>query len=292
MSIASDIITLENERILNLLSIYLNDAPQSVTTEDIEALSEFGISEEQAFGMTLAGLFSLDIADNQADFEFYENYFPKMIHKFDQSDFSDDPYLRDIKFPNASFGNASFEMVSYAPYEGFVSDDFEVEQNGRIIPQIGFFSQEYVYPTVMEDGRIWMSVTPQEINTIKPAVDHAHGKVLTYGLGLGYFAYMASLKPKVESVTVVDQNDGIIQIFESQILPQLSTKDKIHVVKSDAFDYAQDVAPKQGFDFIYTDLWHDVGDGLDLYLKMKEFESLIPSAEYMYWIEPTMLCYL
>ena len=39
MDISSDIIALENERLLNLLSIYLNEFPTAVTGEDIAALA-------------------------------------------------------------------------------------------------------------------------------------------------------------------------------------------------------------------------------------------------------------
>lgn len=290
--IGSDIVTLQNERLLNLLSMYLNDAPDSITTQDMQTLLEFGISVEQAFGMALAGLFSLDIADNPDDLAFYESYFPQMIHRFDAAQFTDDPYLQNIVFPVASIGSARFETQSYAPYEAFVCDDFHVQPDGRIIPQIGFFEHEFTYPTAMENGRIWMSVTPQEILTIAPAIERAHGKVLTYGLGLGYFAYMAARLPQVDSVTVVDRNPDIIQVFQQHILPQFDDPASVHVVQADAFEYAQQHMAAEQFDFVYTDLWHDVGDGLDLWLRMREFESLLPNAEFMYWIEPTMRCYL
>lgn len=49
---------------------------------------------------------------------------------------------------------------------------------------------------------------------------------------------------------------------------------------------------KENYNFIYTDIWHDTYDGIDMYLKMKEYESLSPDSKYMYWIEDTMLCYI
>lgn len=292
MGIGSDIVTVENERILELMSIYLNNAPDSVTAEDIQALGEFDVPVEEAFALTLAGLLDLDIADNDADREFYQKYFPRMFRCFEPSEFEDDPYLSGIEFPTEQVGSASFAKQAFAPYEGFVCDDFEVAEEGRIIPKIGFFEERYEYPTVMEDGRTWMSVTPQEIVTVAPAIEHAHGKVLTYGLGLGYFAYMASLKREVDSVTIVESNLDIIRLFERGILPQFEEADKVDIVYSDAFDYAGNEMAAERFDFVYTDIWHDVGDGLDLYLRMKEYEDKLPGAEFMYWIEPTLKCYL
>ena len=41
-----------------------------------------------------------------------------------------------------------------------------------------------------------MTITPDEIETMKEAVDQAFGNVLTFGLGLGYYAYMVSEKDR------------------------------------------------------------------------------------------------
>ena len=292
MDISSDIIALENERLLNLLSIYLNEFPTAVTGEDIAALAEFDIPVEEAFALTLAGLFELDVADNPADRQFYDLYFPHMFHRCRAEDFAADPYLQNISFPTEAFGNARFEMARYEAFEGFVSDDFSRLPDGRIIPHIGFFEQPYAYPTVMEDGRIWMSVTPQEINTVRPAIEGARGHVLTFGLGLGYFAYMAARKPEVQSVTIVDSNESIIEVFRREILPQFERASIVDIVCDDAFDFAEKRLAGLDLDFIYTDIWHDVGDGFDLYSMMKEYEFVKPEAEWQYWIEPTIQCYM
>ena len=291
MDIAQDRVFLENERLLNLLSIYLNEFPTSVTADDIAALAEFDIPVEEAFALTLAGLFELDIADNPSDRAFYDKYFPFMLHRCRAEDYTDDPYLSRIEFPVEAFGNARFETACYEPFEGFVCDDFTRMSDGRIIPHIGFFEEEYPYPTVMEDGRIWMSVTPQEINTVRPAIEAARGHVVTFGLGLGYFAYLASLKPEVESVTIVDRNESIIDVFSREILPQFEQRAKVDIVCDDAFDFAEKRLVSYEADFVYTDLWHDVGDGFNLYHLMKEYEFVKPAAEWHYWIEPTIKCY-
>ena len=65
-----------------------------------------------------------------------------------------------------------------------------------------------------------MTITPNEIETMKEAVDKASGNVLTFGLGLGYYAYMVSEKENVESVTIVDSNEDVIDLFKKYVLPQ------------------------------------------------------------------------
>ena len=171
-------------------------------------------------------------------------------------------------------------------------NDIIQTKEGRQIPQIGFFEEEFKFPAVLENGRIWMTITPNEIETMQEAIENASGHVLAFGLGLGYYAYMVSEKENVESVTVVDCNEDVIQLFQQYILPQFKQAAKIKVINEDAFDFAKKHIGEGKYDFVFTDLWHDVSDGIDMYLNMKQYERLSPDTEFMYWIEKSMLCYL
>ena len=165
-------------------------------------------------------------------------------------------------------------------------------EDGRVIPQIGFFEEDYPYPAVLEGGREWMTLMPNETNTTKPALDVARGKVLTYGLGLGYFAYMASIKDEVTSVTVVERSEDAIALFKEHILPQFPDPQKVTVVHSDAFEFAEKQMENGAYDMVFTDLWHDPSDGVELYLKMKKYENKLPNAHFVYWIEKTLKLYM
>ena len=48
----------------------------------------------------------------------------------------------------------------------------------------------------------------------------------------------------------------------------------------------------QHFDCAYVDIWHDVLDGVEMYLKMKRLEVCSPGTNFLYWIEPSMLAWL
>ena len=41
------------------------------------------------------------------------------------------------------------------------------------------------------------------------------------------------------------------------------------------------------FDYAFVDLWHDVSDGVNLYLKMKKLEK--NNTKYFYWIEKSII---
>ena len=44
-------------------------------------------------------------------------------------------------------------------------------------------------------------------------------------------------------------------------------------------------------DFAFADIWHDVGDGRELYHRFVEYAKRFPHTEFTYWLEDTILCY-
>ena len=241
---------------------------------------KYGLSYEQAFATILAAAFGLDIADNPVDWEFYNRYFTRMFFKLDTKEYAENAYYRNIKMPAVKMGKSELKYEKYKPYEGFVCNDIVRTIDGRQFPQIGFFSEEFEYPAILENGRIWMTVTPNEVETMKDAVRGAKGNMLAYGLGFGYYAYMVSEKADVDSITVVEKNPDIIQLFQNHILPQFKNADKVRIVEADAFEYAKEFMPAEGYDFVFTDLWHDVSDGMGMYLEMKKYEKLCPGTVF------------
>lgn len=282
----------ENYKIFSMLSNYLNKAPDFIDKLEMEEIAKSGVSYEYAFSVILAAAFGLDIVDIKEDKDLFNNYFKKMIHQLDAYEFYQNPYYKNIKIPEIKIGNSELKYDQFKPFEGFVCNDIIQTKEGRQIPQIGFFETEFKFPAILENDRIWMTITPNEIETMTEAVDHAFRNVLTYGLGLGYFAYMVSEKENVESITVVEVNEDVIHLFTEYVLPQFTHPEKVQIIKGDAFEYAQKQMPKANFDFVFTDLWHDVSDGKDMYLRMKQYENQCPKTVFSYWIEKSILCYL
>ncbi|MCM3584595.1 hypothetical protein M3182_02410 [Mesobacillus maritimus] len=282
----------DNYKVFALMSNYLNNAPDYIEGEDIDALVQYGVSPEYAFAVTLVAAFGLDIVDRAEDKDLFEIYFKNMFHKLDVTEYELNSYYQNIKIPTVKIGKSDLKYEKYKPFEAFVCEDIIKMKDGRQIPQIGFFEKEFSYPAVLEDGRIWMTITPNEIETMKEAVYDASGRVLTYGLGLGYYAFMVSEKTNVESITVVEKNKDVIHLFNKYILPQFKQRHKVKIIQADAFEYAQNQMAKAQYDFVFTDLWHDVSDGIDMYLKMKELEQNSPHTKFKYWIERSILCYL
>ena len=278
-----------NERILTLLGDYLCFTPDAVRPEEVDAFATaHRVPLNEAYITCLTAHLAPD--PDSGDALLLRELLPRIIRSESPDIYLNDAYMHAIRPVSGSCGTIELLRETLQPMELFISDDFQRDVAGHVFPQLGWFSGTFTFPALCEDGRPWMTVTPNEINTIQPAVQESCGKVLTYGLGLGYYAFHCLLKADVESVTVVERNPAVIDMFRRHLLPFFPRQEALHIVQADAFDYAANVMPHEGFGTVFTDLWHDVADGLPLYQQMKALE--VPGPRYLYWIEQTLKCYM
>ncbi len=281
-----------NLRALELFSSFLHICPRFVKAEDIRSLTEdCGIDVETAQRLLVAAACGLDAEEREQDRIMEERYFQNAIHLLDAEECRQDSYYQTIRLPETARGKWKMGYKTIEAYELFTSDDLKTLPDGREIPQTGFFTENFRAPIVEENGREWMTVTPSEINTMARDIRAAHGKVAVFGLGLGYYAFMVSRKPEVTQVVVIERDASVISLFKEFILPQFPNKNKVTVMEADAYAYAESMG-KERFDCAYVDIWHDVLDGVEMYLKMKRLEKHSPQTQFLYWIEPSMLAWL
>lgn len=272
--------------ILERMSRFLNAHPRLITGQDVDEVAACGVSREDAVLMLMGE--ALGLSDDRT---MMERYVRPSLARLDPAAVRENPYVREIRFPEKKLGSWQLTQMRYAPYEMFVRDDLLILPDGREIPRLGYFEDTVVYPAVLENGREWMTVTPNEMATMQAAIDHAHGHAAAMGLGLGYFAFMASRKADVERVTVVERDADVIALFETHILPQMKYGKKIRIVQADAFDYAQNQLAALKPDTVFVDLWHDVSDGAPMYLRMKAIEARL-GMRFEYWIETSIASFL
>lgn len=286
-------IKINNSRIFERLSILLNTQPDFVTEEMVNELTKsFGLSVYDAFSLLFCAALGFDTQIEQ-DRILWESYAPYMLHHLDEADFINDPYYKAVSINNGkTAGEWELKEDILPPYSAFVCNDPLCLPDGRVIPQIGFFDTKFRFLSVLQNGREWMTLMPNELVTQRAPIKKAAGRVATYGLGLGYFAFMCALKDEVESVTVIERDESVITLFKEMLLPQFVNPHKIQIVCADAFDYAKNEASKAAFDYIFADIWHDPSDGVDAYKKFKSLEHLCPNTKFDYWIEDTLKLYM
>ena len=283
----------DNDIVVRVLSEYINEHPRFIDGAMVEDLAhECHVSNHEAFCTLLCAACGLDTVDNPAHRALERQYFIPALRCLDPHVYENDTYAKTVHFPNVKHGKWELCQHSYAPYEPFVWTHPVVTKDLCEIPQIGYFEKEFHFPAILEGGIEWMTITPNEVETMREPIAKCRGKVLTLGLGLGYFAFHASMKPEVERVVVIERSRDVIEIFKTYLLPQFPNAKKIEIIEADAFIYMEEKMPREGFDYVFCDLWHDASDGLEMYRKLKRYETLSPRTEFDYWIEPSLLSLL
>jgi len=209
------------------------------------------------------------------------------LKRIDEKIIAEDPYHRCLNIPDTKSGEYALKKQISKAYQAFSYDEIDVlEDDFSELQKVGYFEKSVQYLALTHNHRVWMSITPNEINTHAIPIKNAHGHVVTFGLGMGYFVFNVIQKEEVKSITVIENDPQIIDFFKQLIMPQLKEKAKINIVCADAYSYIKET---HKFDYAYVDLWHNPNDGLPFYLAFKKAESNFPNCAFNYWLETSIL---
>lgn len=215
-------------------------------------------------------------------------HIPNQNLKYDIKILTDNPYYKNIKLDNVNFNSVRYEK-SIVEKRTLMSMDF-YKPVGKYLfhyDPIGYFDTDIILPVLKEgDDKVWMSPAVSETLSMKDGINKGHGKCLTMGLGIGEIPYLWLLKDEVTSVTIVEFNQDVIDLFEKYIRPQFNTNKNIKIIHGDAFDYYNENFLNE-FDYVYIDFWESSEDGLEDYTKL--MEKRINMTHIDYWIEDSIL---
>lgn len=197
------------------------------------------------------------------------------------------PYYKNIKLNDVKFKDIRYVNKTLQPKRCLTMS--HVKYTGHLLEcycDLGYFDKAVSIPILMEGDTIWMSSTVSEHRSMDEHIDKAEGKVLTFGLGIGYYPYMCLLKDNVESITIIEANQDIIDMFVKYILPQFNKKEKIKIIKGDMYDYYNKKFISE-YDYIFVDTWDSNEDGLVHYKKL--MKTGIRQKNIGYWIEDSII---
>ena len=275
-----------NFKITKMYALYLERFPELITAQMVATLTEDGfLTREEAIVAIISEAFGIDMDKSEEDKELIRAYLTPSVRMLDPRRYTENPYYKNIKISTIKEGNWEYRDEVYPAYRAVIAHDMILEDGWREVPPLGFFPEEFRFPAVLEDDNEWMTLTPVDLDTSDEAIEAARGKVITFGLGLGYYAYMCQRKPEVESITVVERSPDVIRLFKKYILPQFEHPEKVRIIEEDAFVYAEERMPSEGYDLAFVDTWRDASDGYPMYERMKPLEKLSPNTKFMYWIE-------
>lgn len=281
-----------NFEMIGRCSNYLNHAPDFITKSMMETLTQScEMTEPEAFTDLFIAACDLKPDECPHDRELVREWVVPAIRGLNDAVWKADPYYQSVLLPEvyADSGSWTLKYEQYKPFEAFVWRDIVLTESLKELPQIGYFTESFRFPAVLEHGREWMTVTPNEIETMRAAIERASGNVAVMGLGLGYYPFMISRKANVSHIDIIEKDPAVIELFERTILPQFPDREKISILEADAFSFAAEVLPVNDYDTVFVDLWHDAADGMALYLRMAQLEQLAPRSEFLYWIEDSLL---
>lgn len=271
------------------------DQARAQAKEDALKFPRYSEDEILLYGMIKDQLKCCLQGNNSAVRDVFLERLAKEMRVFYLDEFSRNPYIRNIRFEPRRCGRFRLEYTDFEPFELFFYDSaVQYTDLWMDIPRIGCFAEKCQFPIIVEETEntafTWMSVSPNEVCTMEKPIEHASGNVLTLGCGMGYFAYMASMKDDVASVTVVEREQDVIDLFQKHILPQFEHKEKISIVKGDAVEYLRNMTDGE-FDYCFADIWSAVND-IEPYFAVKEIGRDLRKTRIEYWIEDSIACYL
>lgn len=162
----------------------------------------------------------------------------------------------------ASMGTPLFSTDLFVPrYRPMRQGPWDLRIAGTILSS-GYWSGTWVLdgmPVLLrqkEDGswETWMSITPNELESQEIGVRASSGHTVILGLGMGWAAVNAALKPETTLVTVIERDPAIIDLIAAQgILDQLPAEAarKVRILQADALEWQAD----QPVDVLLPDIW-------------------------------------
>ena len=255
-----------------------------IDPNEVKQYIKEGWDEKEAILEILYDFYQLD-KNNEDNQKIMDSYILNNLKCLNSDDYLSNPYAKAISKTGKN-GRYALRYINYYPYQLFAYDDIKVDgykENSRI----GYFKEKFSYLALTEGNNIWMSLNPNEIETMKPFIQRGRGNVLVLGLGMGYVPFMLAGKNCVRSVTIIEKDQNIIDLFNSLIWPNFQNKEKIRIIKDDAIKYTKNNQKEGRWDYIFADLWHDPEDGLELFVDLKKINPNIDC-----WLNDSMYALL
>lgn len=104
---------------------------------------------------------------------------------------------------------------------------------------------------------LWMSITPNELITLRPGFRYTKGHTVIAGLGLGWSAVMIAKRKQVERITIVEKSESLAKWLWPHIAKRLTCDElnKINIEYGDAWE----VLPRLAADNAYIDIYEGTG---------------------------------
>lgn len=149
------------------------------------------------------------------------------------------------------------ELLEERELNGWKLEKFEIKQDNIRARFDGITPGKYI--ELLHNGECVMSDTNMEKRTNSDFCINAHGDIIIDGLGIGMIIMAIQDKPEVNTITVIEKNQEVIDIVASQ----LNLNDKVNIICADVFEWKPERGVK--YDMAYMDIWNWINE--DVYKK-------------------------
>lgn len=218
-----------------------------------------------------------------AEFSGKESSWPSLF--LSVKDWEQSPYHANVSLDMVKDGHFSFETERIAGHELFNADCIQKDPKRELNDSMKLRAMDANFDAIylLQDDEDWMLDAPSEAATNNVPAKKAHGDILTFGLGIGYFLYIAMENDKVTSITVVEKSEAVIAMFNRFLWPQFPHNKPVKIIQGDAFEMFNEKT-FNSYDYIYTDIWKSSNDGLITIEKLLQL-YLPPYEKASFWIE-------
>jgi hypothetical protein len=171
-------------------------------------------------------------------------------------------YPNNVQFNNCTLSKETNKIIASPDIVNFYGV-------GDFINQFDF--QYNLKEKTLGNERYIMDTGPFEMVTNKYFIDNAFGDVLIFGLGVGFIVFPLLNDETVTSITIVDNNQDIID-YIGGVVTQQDINNKVNIVLGDVLDYHNHIQEGTSFDFIYFDYWDKLT--IDAYNEMNSVKLL------------------
>lgn len=157
--------------------------------------------------------------------------------------------------------------------------------NGRCDEYLNaqMFFGEFETPILLLDGRLFMSITPNEIQSQLVPLSRSKGKVAVLGLGLGWIALKMAQKEQVESIDIYEMNETVVEMFKENFSHSPGFE-KFNFIMGDC---RKTLVGKE-YDFVYNDIYQtSLPD--ECLSDMTFFKEKNKIKEYRFWCEELVI---
>ncbi|NLY46930.1 MAG: hypothetical protein GX053_13225, partial [Tissierella sp.] len=139
--------------------------------------------------------------------------------KYDVKRLTENPYYKNIKLEDVKTDTVWHENAMIKK-RTLMSMNFHKPVGKYLFHYhpLGYFDTDVNMPVLKEGkNKVWMSPAISEIDSMSDGYEKGQGNCLTLGLGIAVLPYLWLLKNEVKSVTIVEVNKDVFDLFDKYI---------------------------------------------------------------------------